>query len=394
MEKLLSKQLIPQNLGTFGAIVVMFTYSILLDRDIDCTCKQQDNLCYVYLFVPGCLIWVLMLWTRKTFLQICRKCYCCKFFCFLCKDIFKSLLIGLLWVAFVLIDGDWYVCCWNDHSTQQAQLSCKTPADLTYEDRVIIAELKNKSRILGISLLAAIVGLAAIMSWFEWRRLCQREAPKRKREGCCLPSKCCNTEGSKCCKTEGSKCSETEGSKCCNTEGSKCCNTEGSKCSNAEGSQRFEKLICCYREGSNCCKKEESISSRNKNIYYKMILKEEEKVLKEILRESSKSQLTEGIKGKICGEQWTECFDVAKSLIKEQKKPKLDGEGRCEGKRGEGGEGGDGERAEGGDGGMVGGGGDCDRIGVGEREGDRGSVGEGGGGGDGEQIGGEAGREG
>lgn len=151
MEKLLTKQFILQNLGTFAAIVVIFTYSILLDRDLACTCKPQVFECHAYLWVPVFLIWVLMLWTRKTFMIICRKSYCCKLLGFWCHDMSKSLLISLLWITFVWLDGDWSVCCWNDQSEQQAQLACKKPETLTYEDRVLIAELKNKTRVRVIS---------------------------------------------------------------------------------------------------------------------------------------------------------------------------------------------------------------------------------------------------
>lgn len=58
-----------------------------------------------------------------------------------------------------------------------------------------------------------------------------------------------------------------------------------------------------------------------------MILKEEDDILKELLRERAKSHLTIGIKEKLCGEQWTECFDVATYLIASETE-RLDGAGR------------------------------------------------------------------
>lgn len=42
-------------------------------------------------------------------------------------------------------------------------------------------------------------------------------------------------------------------------------------------------------------------------------------MLKEILRKSAKDQLTREVKGKICGEQWDECFNVAAELIEASK---------------------------------------------------------------------------
>ncbi len=70
---------------------------------------------------------------------------------------------------------------------------------------------------------------------------------------------------------------------------------------------------CCGK--SKCC---------NRKLQYdKLILEEEENVLKEILRKSAKKQLSEKVKNKICGEQWEECFDVAEELIKASTKPAI-----------------------------------------------------------------------
>ena len=55
--------------------------------------------------------------------------------------------------------------------------------------------------------------------------------------------------------------------------------------------------------------------------YYKVILKEEENVLKEILTTAAKEKLTEEIKNKIEGDPWTECFDVAEELIDNNTEP-------------------------------------------------------------------------
>lgn len=52
-----------------------------------------------------------------------------------------------------------------------------------------------------------------------------------------------------------------------------------------------------------------------------MILKEEEKVLKEILIKEAKEQLTEKIKEKISGANWDDCFDAAVELIKDETAP-------------------------------------------------------------------------
>lgn len=52
-----------------------------------------------------------------------------------------------------------------------------------------------------------------------------------------------------------------------------------------------------------------------RKLYGKLILEEEENVLKEILRKSAKDQLTREVREKICGDQWDECFNAAAELI-------------------------------------------------------------------------------
>ncbi|KAK1898129.1 Zona pellucida sperm-binding protein 3 [Dissostichus eleginoides] len=100
------KRIASGKLGTISAITVEFTYNILLEKDFACDCELQHS---------GC-------------------------------DSFMAFLVGLLWVAFVLLDGDWYVCCKNDGSKQQVQLACKAEANITDNERVIIEELKNSSQ--------------------------------------------------------------------------------------------------------------------------------------------------------------------------------------------------------------------------------------------------------
>lgn len=78
MENILTKKIFFQNLSTYGAIIVMFTYSILLDRDFTCTCKPPDLKldCDLYMALPSFLIFVLILWIDETFLRICRYTCC------------------------------------------------------------------------------------------------------------------------------------------------------------------------------------------------------------------------------------------------------------------------------------------------------------------------------
>ncbi len=57
---------------------------------------------------------------KKTTSNICR--FLGSVFC----DIATAVFVGLPWVAFLLINGDWYVCFKNDRSKQQAQLSLQS----------------------------------------------------------------------------------------------------------------------------------------------------------------------------------------------------------------------------------------------------------------------------
>lgn len=145
-------------LNTYVAIVVMFTYNILLDRDFACTCKGQNLECCLHMVMPFFLIVVLILWTDRAFLRVCRyTCSCAAGFwgkfptCTFCGSFFriilKAVFVGLLWVAFVYLEGDWYVCCKNDHSESQRHLACINKANISYEQQIIINELKNKSRV-------------------------------------------------------------------------------------------------------------------------------------------------------------------------------------------------------------------------------------------------------
>lgn len=143
-------------LSIYTTIIVIFTYNILLEKDVACTCKPQQTECDLYMGLPFCIIFVLVLWMDKKFLRIwkyicacgwCKKQCCNPFFWALLRHILKAGLVGLLWVASVYIDGDWYVCCQNDQSEQQAQLACKRKDIITAEERTIIAELKNSSKV-------------------------------------------------------------------------------------------------------------------------------------------------------------------------------------------------------------------------------------------------------
>ncbi|XP_038578629.1 uncharacterized protein LOC119905550 isoform X2 [Micropterus salmoides] len=186
MEDVLTK-LTSGNLRTYTAVILMFTYNILLDMDFACTCKPQVFDCTSYLVLPVLIIFIYILWTDRSFQRVfrymcsgafgCRsRPHICSFLGSFLRKLLKALLVGLLWVAFVYIDGDWYVCCKNDGSEQQAQLACKDKRRITEKEQVLIAEVKNKSRVIGGVLLFGIILMASLMPLCRWTKCCGKSS--------------------------------------------------------------------------------------------------------------------------------------------------------------------------------------------------------------------------
>lgn len=239
---------------------VFFVYTAVLDRDLECSCKNQSRHCNLYMVLPFLISFVLNLWVDKTIQRIGRltsaicSCPCrkkciercksnCRFILILLYESLKAAFIGLLWFTCVFLDGDWYLCCWNDGSEQQAQLACKDKNNITAEEKANISELKSRSKIIGLSMLLCTLSVFALLSSFVW-------------------TKCCES-----------------------------------------------------RPDCSCC---------NRKIFYdELILEEEENVLEKLLRGAAKQKLTQEITNKINGDDWKKCFDVAKNLIKENITPIL-----------------------------------------------------------------------
>ncbi|XP_047444017.1 uncharacterized protein LOC125009840 [Mugil cephalus] len=174
------KQFFLEKLNVFVAVVVSFTYNILLDRHVACPCQQPGRslYCYQYLSLPCGIIFILILWTDMVFMAICKYAHrnncstcdcvsaccskCCRLFGVLVNRFLKAALVALLWVVSVLIDGDWYVCCWNNHSEKGSNITCKDNYNITTDQRGLITGLKNESLMFGLSLLFGIIFLAFV----------------------------------------------------------------------------------------------------------------------------------------------------------------------------------------------------------------------------------------
>ncbi|KAL3975062.1 hypothetical protein ACER0C_023688 [Sarotherodon galilaeus] len=270
-----------RELSMFVTIVGSFTYNVLLGRDMPCTCKQGSPDCGIYMALPTCIIFILILWTDKKFKTACKftfacrckgskkdgespspspaavasqdqkkqqeqsKCYRPELHGVLLTRILKAGCVGLLWVVSVLMDGDWYVCCRQDECNKRtinltAKLACKDKQNITAEENITIIEMKNCSRNIGFGLLFGIIFLAALMSLFDWKR--------------------------------------------------------------------------CFE----CC-------CRRRIVFDTVILEEGEYLLKEILTEAAKEELTKTIFNQISENpnDWIKCLDAAAEMVESSTKPKL-----------------------------------------------------------------------
>ncbi|XP_029361662.1 uncharacterized protein LOC115045866 [Echeneis naucrates] len=156
-----------QKASVFVVMISIFCHHIILKHDLECTCENQGADCWMYMITPACIFFLITLLLDKVFSVICRlklaNCHkgtCCV----VCCHVMKAVLIGLLWCVSVLIDGDWYACCFGD---KQSKLACQS--QLTDDERVLILKLKNESRIIGLSSLLSITLLATLISSVPWR---------------------------------------------------------------------------------------------------------------------------------------------------------------------------------------------------------------------------------
>ncbi|XP_029290845.1 uncharacterized protein LOC115010445 isoform X2 [Cottoperca gobio] len=217
-----------KHLGTFVTLVVIFINNVVLNNDMVCNCENRWIGCDVYMAIPFIVVFVLELWTHKTlrYIYYCMRSGVLIMF----HDIIKAACIGSLWVVFVLLDGDWYVCCMTkDEATCKKCTLGKYKKNISVEDEHTIAALKNESMMIALGVLICCLLLAAIISGLRW--------------------KCFKDSGLRC------KCFEDSGL---------CCK--------------------CFKD-SDCCDR--------KTLYKQVILDEEENALREFLTAAAKDKLKE-----------------------------------------------------------------------------------------------------
>ncbi|XP_030278835.1 uncharacterized protein LOC115584981 [Sparus aurata] len=258
-----------KQLSPYIAFIVIFVHNVILDRDFECSCGDQQLECFLFMALPVFILFLLQLWTDNTFKRAwkytcvwtcvrccdsewCKICNCKWKFClFLLYHITRAFFISLLWVVYVFIDGDWYVCCLkatnSAESSKYPDFACKgKEKDITLEEKKLIAELRIRSLFIGLWIIFGVVLTVAFVS--------------------------------------------------------------------------FVRLIKCCGKGSDFCNKE--------NVYYKVILAKEKKVRKDMLTTEAIKDLNEEIENKISKVPWTKCFDVAAELIDKKTKPLGRGRGQ------------------------------------------------------------------
>ncbi|CAJ1085631.1 uncharacterized protein LOC121517106 isoform X2 [Xyrichtys novacula] len=149
--------------------VLVFVYQAV-EREFPCSCQPQALFCLAYMLMPAGLLFIMMLATDAQFQRALKfSCWNCSgSFCWvLTRCSLKALCVGLLWVAAVLLDAEFYVCCWNENSRAVARQQCERKMDVMTggEEVVTINEMVMNSRLYGMSLLLLMAaGFLFLMS--------------------------------------------------------------------------------------------------------------------------------------------------------------------------------------------------------------------------------------
>ncbi|XP_039655524.1 uncharacterized protein LOC120558546 isoform X2 [Perca fluviatilis] len=150
--------------GTFVSIIVVFIYKVVIDRNYECDCDGSGYDCILYMGVPSIVLFVLQLWTIKKWRRTGKACShndCDDDFKYICNQLLKAVVVGLLWVISLLIDGDWAVCY------HHKDLACKDKAKFNSTEHETLANVKSKSEYVGWSLILVILGVVSVMRWFS-----------------------------------------------------------------------------------------------------------------------------------------------------------------------------------------------------------------------------------
>lgn len=148
----------------------LYYYHVILDKDMLCSCTSLDLDCWVYLFAPGLVLFIVQLWVDLVFSRGLRL---------LCRGlgaaapvliwrVLKAGFVGLLWIPSVLLDGDWYLCC------GRGTLGCFTPGEFLLPPD----QIKNESQVIGLLLVVLLTLIATILSCIPFGKCCSSDWPE------------------------------------------------------------------------------------------------------------------------------------------------------------------------------------------------------------------------
>ncbi|XP_041858905.1 uncharacterized protein LOC121651089 isoform X2 [Melanotaenia boesemani] len=162
----------------FFTITACFAYHAMVDETLSGSSVHD---CNVHMVVPAVVLFFLKLWADQSFQRafiFVFKGLCTRFlYLKMLSRVFlfgfsKALLVALLWVIAMLVDGDWYVCCNENHCEHEMQQICKNQSNITSEEKLYITEMKTRSKTIGFGLLLAVVTLASLISPLERMQRC------------------------------------------------------------------------------------------------------------------------------------------------------------------------------------------------------------------------------
>ncbi|XP_072306324.1 calcium homeostasis modulator protein 6-like [Eucyclogobius newberryi] len=155
------------NVGVYVTLIVTAAFHLMFHRNFACSCRpqKQDQSCFLHLVLPVLLLWVILLLLDKGLQRMCYRLRCDGSLWVMMARIIRAACVSMIWVASVLVDGEWWLCCQNNGTTLQATVACTPPSERTMEEKSISAELRSQSRNYGLVVLLAAATLALSVSF-------------------------------------------------------------------------------------------------------------------------------------------------------------------------------------------------------------------------------------
>lgn len=135
--------LLTKAVGAFVLLVLFFIFRYIFELEFTCSCTPGGihALGILYMIMPPCIIY-LMQYAMSNKYQ--RRFYN-TFLSFIIQQVLHLLSIALIWIAAVLIDGDWYACYQGNLDERYMKIPCKKKDNLTYDENMFLIKHKNES---------------------------------------------------------------------------------------------------------------------------------------------------------------------------------------------------------------------------------------------------------